>query len=282
MQLRASATTLHVDKTPRTAQALDDKTNVDKTPRTAQALDDKTSNRLQRQTHTTPQTHHTTAKPPTHHSKPPNLVLADKVSPDRLSSPYIKTAYRPDGCDSLSTAFFTLHNQTGNIWTHALGLLVVGRYLDPWPAPARAAPHAAALQAHAVVALCVGVFSVAYHAGEALAQPWRGRLLAYDLVCAFIACGSHGALIAYCELSATQPQACAWVLGALGASVFAGAALFLSGHLSYRPMGVQIGVMGLPLALGVLAWALACPTPSTPLLARWCLTFALTVAVWVA
>lgn len=104
------------------------------------------------------------------------LVLVDAcgVSADRRMR-HITRHYRPDGHTSLASALFGLHNQSANIHTHLLGTVYVGSFVTHgWPAAAEAeAPFALALSLHACVGLLVGIFSVAYHAGEAAPKPTR-------------------------------------------------------------------------------------------------------------
>mmetsp|Transcript_23531 Transcript_23531/g.38848 ORF Transcript_23531/g.38848 Transcript_23531/m.38848 type:complete len:339 (-) Transcript_23531:154-1170(-) len=219
-------------------------------------------------------------------SKPSCTILLDShidlvdqfsVAPDRRSL-FILTSYRPDGCTSLWVALFGVHNQTVNIWSHLLGLFVVANYFNRSDSHHT---HVAMLHAHAAVVFFTGIASVAYHVGECLPRPFRDVLLVIDFCGAYSSCASHAALITFFELGRTNHEVAAGILWAIGFSVVAGLPLIILAKICNVPKYVMASVMGLPLLLGIAAWVLAHPTPSTPLLARWAATFACAVGVWV-
>ena len=80
-------------------------------------------------------------------------------------------------------SLFQIHNETGNIWTHMLGL--VGFVALGWRTMAHGIPEAAPLERLAIAAMFFGVitcmaFSVVYHTFNSVSRPVHDALLRLD------------------------------------------------------------------------------------------------------
>ena len=191
---------------------------------------------------------------------------------------FVWTGYRPDGCNSLVVALFHYHNETFNIWSHIVGVVVVVWYgFQPQTSNCSQLTHA--LNAHVFCGVLCAASSTLYHIGECISREWYTRLLKLDMACAFSCCVAHSVLIISFELLHVDPRCAAILLSVAALVTPVGLYLFLFADVSSYPF-ISASLYATPLLLIGAAWIGAFHTARHWFLLKWSVMFLMTSVIW--